>query len=292
LPAGGGGAPSVAIDSKDNIWVFQRNAPGRPALFEYGPDYKLIHTVGEDVIGHQEKAHGIAVDADDNVWICDANGATVMKISPQGKLLLTLGVKGQRGDWDEGKGQRLLWQPLQVAFAPNGDIYIGEGHANESPNDVGLSPTNNIGAARVIHLDKNAKFINQWYGNSRGPGKFDQVHGIAVDPRTGNVWLGDREQYRLVVYDAEGKFVKTVPMRNLTCAIAFDAQGNLWMATGQDGQIVKADREGNVLGAAGNGAGAGPGQFFESIYMAWDKRGNLYVADTGIGRVTKFTPQK
>jgi len=69
------------------------------------------------VIGYQEKAHGMAVDAEDNLWICDANGATVMKLSPEGKLLMTIGSKGHRGDWNEAKGQRLLWQPLMVAFA-------------------------------------------------------------------------------------------------------------------------------------------------------------------------------
>ena len=78
----------------------------------------------------------MAIDAQDNIWICDENGDTVMKLSPEGKLLMTIGVKGQRGDWDEAKGQRLLWQPLDLAFAPNGDIYIGMGHANESPNDT------------------------------------------------------------------------------------------------------------------------------------------------------------
>ena len=75
----------------------------------------------------------MAVDADDNVWICDANGATVMKLSADGRLLMTIGTKGHRGDWKEAKGQRLLWQPLMLAFARNGDIYIGEGHANRSP---------------------------------------------------------------------------------------------------------------------------------------------------------------
>ena len=65
-----------------------------------------------------------------------------------------MGTKGRRGDWDEAKGQRLLWQPVMIAFAPNGDVYIGEGHANESPNDSESDdPGNNIGAARIIHLD-------------------------------------------------------------------------------------------------------------------------------------------
>lgn len=289
LPKGGGGVSAVKIDSKGNLWVFQRNAPGKPQLFEFGPDRKLIRTVGDDVIGHQEKAHGMAIDPQDNIWICDANGATVMKLSPEGKLLMTLGVKGKRGDWNEARGQRLLWQPLDLAFAPNGDIYIGEGHANESPNDADSGdPANNIGAARVIRLDKSGKFMSQWYGNSIGQGKFSMVHGIAVDPSNGNVWLADREEYRLVVYTAEGKFVKTVQMRNLACAVAFDPHGDLWVASGQDGQVLKIDREGRVLGAIGNGSGTGEGQFIESNYMTWDRQGNLYTGDTSVGRITEM----
>ena len=289
LPEGGGGVSAVQIDSKGNLWAFQRNAAGQPQLFEFGPNRKLLRTVGEDVIGHQLKAHGMAIDSGDNVWICDADGATIMKLSPEGKLLLTLGVKGKRGDWNESKGQRLLWQPLALAFAPNGDIYVGEGHANESPNDADSDdPANHIGAARVIHLDKTGKFMNQWYGNSIGQGKFSMVHGIAIDPANGDVWLGDREQYRLVVYTADGQFVKTVQMRNLTCAVAFDPSGNLWLATGQDGQILKIDRNGAVLGAIGNGSGTGEGQFIESNYITWDKNGNLYTGDTSVGRVTEM----
>jgi sugar lactone lactonase YvrE len=293
LPEGGGGVSAVKIDSKGNLWVFQRNAVGKPQLFEFGPDRKLVRTVGDDVIGHQEKAHGMAIDAEDNVWICDANGSTIMKISPEGKLLMTIGVKGKRGDWNEAKEQRLLWQPLDLAFAANGDIYIGEGHANESPNDAGSDdPANIIGAARVIRLDKHGKFIQQWYGNSIGQGKFSMVHGIAVDPGNGDVWIGDREEYRLVVYTADGKFVRTVQMRNLMCAIAFDPQGNLWVASGQDGQLLKIDRNGTVLGAVGNGSGTGDGQYIESNYMTWDRQGNLYAGDTSVGRVTEWVAAK
>lgn len=293
MPQGGGGVSAIQIDSKGNMWAFQRNAPGQPQLFKFGPDRKLIFSVGDDVIGHQEKAHGMAVDAEDNVWICDANGSTIMKISPQGKLLMTLGVRGKRGDWDEAKGQRLLWQPLQLAFGRNGDIYIGEGHGNESPNDTDLDDlANNLGAARVLHLDKTGKFISQWYGNSVGQGKFSMVHGIAVDPGNGNVWLADREEYRLVVYTADGKFVKTVQMRNLMCTVAFDPNGDLWVASGQDGQLLKIDRNGNVLGAVGNGMGFGEGEFIESNYLTWDKQGNLYTGDTSVGRVTEMVAPK
>src|SRR5881409_1855797 len=149
LPPGTGGVPSVALDSKGNLWVFQRKAAGSPQLFKFDTKYKLILQIGHEVIGHQEKAHGMAVDREDNVWISDTNGATVMKLSPGGDLLMTIGVRGRRGDWNEAKGQRLLWQPVMVAFGQTGDVYIGEGHADESPNDTDSDdPANNLGVAR------------------------------------------------------------------------------------------------------------------------------------------------
>ncbi|HKE82305.1 MAG TPA: hypothetical protein VKB50_01055 [Vicinamibacterales bacterium] len=289
LPPGFGGIPAVALDSKHNLWVFQRADAGKPQLFKFDPQAKLILQVAPEVIGFQDKAHGMAVDAEDNVWITAANGPTVMKISPEGKLLMTIGERGRRGDWDEAKGQRLLWQPVMIAFGPNGDIYIGEGHANESPNDTDSDdPANDIGAARIIHLDRNGKYINQWYGNEVGQGKFSSAHGLAVDPRSGDVWIGDREEYRIVVYTGDGRFLKTMQMRNLVCALYFDAHGEPWMATGQDGQFLKLDRNGKVLGAIGNGMGIGPGQFIEASYWVMDKQDNLYAGDTSVGRVTKM----
>jgi hypothetical protein len=293
LPNGSkGGVSAVAMNSKGHLFAFQRNPEGRPQLFEFDQNHKLVRTIGEDVIGHQNKAHGMAIDAQDNIWICDENGDTVMKLSPDGKLLMTIGVKGQRGDWDEARGQRLLWQPLHLVFAPNGDIYIGMGHANESPNDTDQSPANSIGAARILHLDRNGKFIQQWFGNNAGPGHFSMVHGIAINPDNGNVYVGDREEYRIVVYSANGMFIKTIPMRNLVCALYVDPHNQLWMATGQDGQILKLDWNGNILGAIGNGPGRGEGQFIESNYMAMDSHGNLYTGDTSVGRITEMVAPK
>jgi sugar lactone lactonase YvrE len=290
LPAGmKGGISGVAVDSKDNLWAFERNAPGQPQLFEFDQHHKLIRTISPDVIGYIYKAHGIAVDAEDNVWICDADGSVVMKLSPEGKLLMTIGTRARRGDWDEAKGQHLLWQPMDIAFGRNGDIYIGEGHADESPNDVGSDdPANVVGAARILHLDRTGKFINQWYGNSWGPGKFTMAHGIAVDPKTGDVWIGDREQYRLVVYSGEGKFIKTLSMKNLTCAVTFDRHGDPWVATGNDGQLIHIDRDGHVLGAIGKGRGRGDGQFMETNFMGMDSAGNIYTGDTTIPRITEM----
>jgi len=287
VPKGIGGVPSVALDSKGYLWVFKRSPVGVVQLMKFDPNHKLVLEVPESVIGHQAKAHGMAVDKNDNVWITDNGQATVMKLSPEGKLLMTIGVKDHRGDWDEAKGQRLLWQPVMVGFAPNGDLYIAEGHANESPNDVDNDdPTNNIGAARIIHLTADGKFIGQWFGDEVGQGKFDSTHGMAIDPTNGDVWIGDREQYRIVVYTGDGRFKKTFSMRNLVCALNFDHKGNPWMASGQDGQFLKLNRDGKVLGAVGNGMGIGTGQFTEASYWVFDPKDNLIAGDTSVGRVT------
>ena len=289
LPPGFGGVSAVALDSKDNLWVFQRAPAGKPQLFKIDRDYNLVLEVGPNVIGYQDKAHGMAVDAEDNVWITATNGATVMKLSPEGELLLTIGEAGRRGDWDEARGQRLLWQPVMVAFAPNGDVYIAQGHGNESPNDTAADDAaNNIGASRILHLDSNGNYVNQWFGNEVGQGKFNSAHGLAVDPTNGDVWIGDREDYRIVIYSADGRFLRTLQMRNLVCALYFDSHGQPWMASGQDGQFLKLDRAGKVLGAIGNGMGIGTGQFTEASYWVMDRHDNLYAGDTSVGRVTRM----
>jgi hypothetical protein len=287
VPKGIGGVPSVALDSKGYLWVFKRSPEGVVQLMKFDPNHKLVLEVPESVIGHQAKAHGMAVDKEDNVWITDNGQATVMKLSPDGKLLMTVGVKDKRGDWVEEKGQRLLWQPVMVAFAPNGDVYIAEGHANESPNDVDSDdPANKEGVARVIHLTKDGKFVGQFFGNEVGQGKFDSTHGFAIDPGNGDVWIGDREQYRIVVYTGDGRFIKTLSMKNLVCALNFDHKGNPWMASGQDGQFLKLTRDGKVVGGVGNGMGVGTGQFTEASYWVFDPKDNLIAGDTSVGRVT------
>ena len=287
LPKGFGGVPSVALDSKGNLWVFKRSPVGVTQLMKFDTNHKLVLEVPESVIGYHEKAHGMAVDKDDNVWIADAGQATVKKVSPDGKLLLTIGERGKRGDWIEDKGQRLLWQPVMIAFGPKGEVYIGMGHANESPNDVDSPDAfNKFGVARVMQLTSDGKFVRQWFGNEVGQGKFNDVHGLAVDPTNGDVWVGDREQYRIVVYTADGRFKKTLQVKNLVCALNFDRDGNPWMASGQDGQFLKLNRDGKVLGGVGNGMGVGIGQFTEASYWVFDPRDNLIAGDTSVGRVT------
>ncbi len=119
------------------------------------------------------------------------------------------------------------------------------------------------------------------------------AHGIAVDPKNSNIYIGDREEYRIVVYTQDGKWLRTIQMRNLTCAFYFDPHGDLWMATGEDGQLVKINKEtGKVLMALGTGDGFENGQFHESNFMGMDSHGNLYSGDTTVPRVTMFVAPK
>jgi hypothetical protein len=289
LIPGANGAVSVGVDSKDNTWVLQRSPVGVDALSKHDANGKLLFTVGDSVLGHLNKAHGLAVDANDNAWFVDQASAMAWQVSPEGKLLKTLGTRGKRGDWDEAKGQRLLWDPVSIAFDPrNGDMYIGQGHGAESPNDRQSGEAHNTsGAARIIRLDKDGNFISQLYGNMMGPGHFWQAHDLAIDPTNGDLWIGDREEYRIVIYSNAGEFKKTIQMRNVICNIAFDPKtGDPWVGTGLDGQFLRLDRDGKILGVIGNGPGNGEGQIGETGYVRWDSKGNLITGSTNQARVT------
>ena len=156
------------------------------------------------MIGYQEKAHGMAVDAEDNVWITAAGSATVMKISPEGKPLLTIGETRtpRRLGRSEGAAAALGTGDGGVRAERRRLHRRGTRRTRVPTTPIRTIPANNIGASRIIHLDKNGKFIKQWYGNEVGQGKFSSAHGLAVDPTNGDVWIGDREEYRIVVYSA------------------------------------------------------------------------------------------
>ena len=192
-----------------------------------------------------------------------------------------------------------MWQPVALDFGPNGDVYIFCGHADESPNDVGTSPENKIGLSRVIRLTKDGKFVSQWFGSDNGPGKFYSAHGGAVDPTNGDVWVGDRQNYRAVVFNQDGHFLRTISMRNLTSAFFFDRRkgsrtfGQLWLASGQDGQVLRLDKTtGRVTGAIGTRKGQTDNHFSEAAYMGVNSKGRFYVGDSQMPRVTELIPPK
>ena len=138
---------------------------------------------------------------------------------------------------------------------------------------------------RVLKFDKNGKFIKSWGGKGREPGKFEVAHGIAIDAK-GQLWVADRENQRIQIFDADGKFIKELKYAGLPCSLDIGRQ-YIYMVNGFAGQVLKLDLNGNVLAATGK-PGKGAGEFGEAHFIAVSPKGELYVADSVNSAVQKF----
>ncbi len=139
------------------------------------------------------QAHGLSIDREGDIWATDAQGKDgkgqqVFKFSPEGKVLMTLGKAGVAG-----AGPDTFNGPSDVAIAPNGDIFVADGHGND---------TN----ARVVKFTKDGKFIKAWGKKGSGPGEFDTLHSIALDSK-GRIFIADRGNSRIQIFDQDGKFI-------------------------------------------------------------------------------------
>src|SRR5262245_15644528 len=167
LPAGAkwGGVISVDPASNGDIWVFHR---GDPPLLRFDASGKVVKSFGQGLF---VQAHGMTVDRGGNVWVTDAQisegkGNQVFKFSPDGKLLLALGKPGVAGS-----GTDVFSGPCDVAIAPNGDIFVADGHVA------------NVPVNRIMKFSKDGTFIKAWGKRGSGPGEFDTPHSIAIDSR-------------------------------------------------------------------------------------------------------------
>jgi len=143
--------------------------------------------------GLMNAPHGFHIDRDGNVWVADGNGPqgrghAVYKLSPDGKVLMTLGKPNSAGAGDDEFNA-----PSDVVTAPNGDIFVADGHGEK---------TN----ARIVKFSKDGKFIKTWGKEGKGPGEFNQPHGIAMDSQ-GRLFVADRANSRIQIFDQDGKFL-------------------------------------------------------------------------------------
>ncbi len=189
LPAGVQWGQVIAVkpDAHGNIWVFHRSDP---AIMEFDSSGKYVKGFAA---GMFVQAHGLSIDRDGNLWATDAQGKDgkgqqVFKFSPEGKVLMTLGKAGVAG-----AGPDTFNGPSDVAIAPNGDIFVADGHGND---------TN----ARVVKFTKDGKFIKAWGKKGSGPGEFDTLHSIAMDSK-GRIFIADRGNSRIQIFDQDGKFI-------------------------------------------------------------------------------------
>jgi hypothetical protein len=197
-----GSTASIFAAPDGNLWVVDRcgisgaggttcagpNA-GVDPVFEFDTSGKMIKSFGAGLF---VSPHKITVDKQGNIWLADNGGHQVFKLDQTGKVLLTLGKKGVAGP-----GLDEFDQPTEVAIAPDGDIFVGDGH-----NGGGTS----VGNARVMKFDKTGKFIKTWGRKGMGPGEFDVIHTMAFDSR-GRLFVGDRQNNRIQIFDQDGKFI-------------------------------------------------------------------------------------
>jgi len=274
LPEGSkmGAAAAVAFDARGHIYVLTR---GAQAFFEFDENGGFVRSFGD---GMFTRSHGLKIDRDGNLWATDVGAHTVVKLNPAGQVLLTIGTKGQAGEWNETAGSHLLNQPNDVAIAANGDIFVAQGHTPGAGGD-----------ARVLKFDKDGRFITQWGGKGKEPGQFVVAHGIVIDGK-GLLWVMDRENQRVQVFDSNGTFVREQKYKGLPCSVAF-GRDEAYMVNGFAGQLLRLDLNGKVLAAMGK-PGTGPGEFGEGHFLAISPRNDLYVADSVNGMLMKFVRKK
>ena len=250
---------SVDTDAEGNLWVFHRcfseNCVGRtdPPILKFDPSGKLLKSFGAGIF---VRPHGFHVDRDGFVWATDEWGHQVVKFSPDGRVLLTLGKKEVAGE-----GPDTFDGPTDVAVAANGDIFVTDGHGN----------------ARVMKFSKDGQFIKAWGRKGAGPGELDGPHTLAIDSQ-GRVFVGDRGNHRIQIFDQEGRFLDQWTEFGWPSGIAITKDDTLLVAD-------NLSRKGITVGSAKDGSvTAFIGQTGADV--AADAMGNVYVGEVA-GRMLK-----
>jgi DNA-binding beta-propeller fold protein YncE len=239
------GAPiGVEVDHDGkSVWIFDRcgaNNCGKSSLapvMKFDPSGKFMVSFGAGMFNFP---HGLGVDREGNVYVTDGRakngkGDVAVKFAPDGKVLMTLGKPGMPGD-----GQDMLDGPSDVVVAPNGDIYVADGHGGTT-ND------------RIVKFSKDGKFIKSWGKHGKAQGQFDTPHGIALDS-AGRVYVADRVNSRIQIFDADGKFIAEWKQFGRPSSVAIDKNDIIYVADSQsDAQRNPPFKQGIRIGSVKDG---------------------------------------
>jgi sugar lactone lactonase YvrE len=215
-----GSTNALTVDSNGNVWVAERCGGNSCAdstldpILEFDSSGKLVKSFGAGLF---VVPHGVHVDKDGNVWATDnggkdGKGHQVIKFSPDGKVLMRLGKAGVAGD-----GPDTFNQPDGVVIAPNGNIFVADGH------------TIGTGNARIVKFSKDGKFILQWGEHGAGPGQFEVPHSIAIDSK-GRIFVADRGNKRIQIFDQDGKFLEQWTQFGVPSGVFIDRNDALYVA--------------------------------------------------------------
>ena len=298
-----GSTSAVAIDKDGrSVWVAERcgansclPSPDVDTILKFDGSGTLVKSFGAGLLIFP---HGIFVDRDGNIWVTDGQdnaprpqrgaapappsptpppdtpigprpgatkGSQVYKFSPDGKILMTLGKPGGAAEPD------YFYQPNAVLVAPNGDIFIAEGHGG--------------GNNRLFKFSKEGTLIKVWGKKGTGEGEFNLPHVVCLDAK-GKVYVGDRENNRVQVFDADGKFLVQWKESGAPYGL-FLTPDRALVADGRANQVRVLDRDGKPLGRWGE-KGTEAGQFTMPHWVCVDSRGVVYVAEVNGQRVQKF----
>ncbi len=258
-----GECTGVAVDKNDNVWVFNR---GPHPVIEFDSHGKMLQAWNDVPV---KSSHGIRVDPQGNIWLIDVAGHKVLKMSPTGKVLMVIGAVG--GAAGKQTDPYAFNRPTNVAFAPNGDFFVSDGYGN----------------SRVAKYTKDGDYIKQWGSKGTGDNEYNIVHDMVVDS-SGKLYVADRENARIQIYDQEGKFLGKWSNLGAAWGLAYVPRENVfYLSDGRNDQVMKLDNEGHILGILG-GHGKAPGKFHYPHSVAVDSTGAIYVAEVQNWRVQKF----
>ncbi|MFK7830927.1 MAG: peptidyl-alpha-hydroxyglycine alpha-amidating lyase family protein [Congregibacter sp.] len=223
------GSTSAIYPARDgkHIWVAERCGANSCVGSEVDPvllfdlEGNLVRSFGAGLFAWP---HGMYVDTEDNVWVADSVGYrpvpegighVIYKFSPQGELLLTLGRIGEAGD-----GEYTFRKPSDVLVAPNGSIFVVDGHGSSAGQ-----PVNN----RVVKFNAQGQYILSWGMEGGDAGEFSDPHALAMD-KQGRLFVGDRANSRIQLFDQEGRYLETWTQFGRPSGIYIDANDVIYVA--------------------------------------------------------------
>jgi len=263
---------SVAVDSKDRVYVFNR---GDHPMIVFDRDGNYLRSWGEGLFA---RAHGLHIDADDNLYCNDDGDHTVRKCSADGKVLLTIGLPHKPALYMSGEP---FHRCTHKALSPKGEIYVSDGYGN----------------ARVHKYTPDGKLIASWGEPGSDPGQFNIVHNIATDV-DGFVYVADRENHRVQVFDGNGRYETQWNNLHRPCALCCCGGKQPTFVIGELGpgmsvnlnvpnlgpRLTIVDATGKRMARLGgeHGPGHETGKFLAPHGIALDSRGDIYVGEVGV----------
>ena len=260
---------AVGVDASDNVYVFNR---GEHPMIVFDREGNFLRSWGE---GTYPRAHGITMGPDDSIYCTDDGDHTVRKCTLDGKELFKLGISGKPAPFMSGDPFNRC---THVALDPDtGEFYVSDGYGN----------------AKVHKYTPDGKLLFSWGESGTGPGQFNIAHNIATD-KDGWVYVADRENQRIQVFDKNGKFETQWKNMARPCGLYIDPTGDqtvyvgeLGVAIGPNSQatslgprITIMDVAGNTLAKLGDvPEGEQPGTFIAPHGVCTDSRGDIYVAE-------------